>query len=138
MMTDILRELGDKIAALFSEGSPISADAEPLPPPSVDQPINDEAVFEASAMETDGRYAAMSEQPSSPLAGLDIETAIRLRWALRDIKAKRTKWSPVSLDDLKRLTELGLVEIHDEAPMLTDEGMRLIAHSIGPEGERGE
>ena len=137
-MTDMLRELDEKIAALFSEGSPISADAEPLPPPSVDQPINDEAVFEASAMETDGRYATMSEQPSSPLAGLDIETAIRLRWALRDIKAKRTKLSPISPDDLKRLTELGLVEMHDEAPTLTNEGMRLIAHSIGPEGERGK
>ena len=137
-MTDILRELDDKIAALFSEGSPISADAEPLPPPSVDQPINAEAVFEASAMETDGRYATMSEQPSSPLAGLDIDTAIRLRWALRDIKAKRTKWSPISPDDLKRLIELGLVEMHDEAPTLTNEGMRLIAHSIGPEGERGK
>ena len=137
-MTDILRELDDKIAALFSEGSPISADAEPLPPPPVDQPINEEAVFETSTMETDGRYATMSEQPSSPLAGLDIETAIRLRWALRDIKAKRTKLSPISPDDLKRLTELGLVEMHDEALMLTNEGMRLIARSIGPEGERGK
>jgi len=138
MMTDMLRELDEKIAALFSEGSPISADAEPLPPPSVDQPINAEAVFEASAMETDGRYATMSEQPSSPLAGLDIETAIRLRWALRDIKAKRTKLSLSGPDDLKRLIELGLVEMHDEAPTLTNEGMRLIAHSIGPEGESGK
>ena len=137
-MTDVLRELDDKIAALFSEGSPILADAEPLPPPSVDQAITDEAVPEASAMETDGRYATMSEQPSSPLAGLDIDTAIRLRWALRDIKAKRTKLSPISPDDLKRLTELGLVEMHDEALMLTYEGMRLIARSIGPEGERGK
>ena len=137
-MTDVLRELDDKIAALFSEGSPILADAEPLPPPSVDQAITDEAVPEASAMETDGRYATMSEQPSSPLAGLDIDTAIRLRWALRDIKAKRTKLSPISPDDLKRLTELGLVEMHDEALMLTNEGMRLIARSIGPEGERGK
>jgi hypothetical protein len=80
----------------------------------------------------------MSEQPSSPLAGLDIDTAIRLRWALRDIKAKRTKLSPISPGDLKRLIELGLVEMHDEAPMLTNEGMRLIAHPIGPEGERGQ
>ena len=136
-MTDILRELDDKIAALFSEGSPISADAEPLPPPSVDQPINDEAVFDASAMETDGRCATMSEQPSSLLAGLDIDTAIRLRWALRDIKAKRTKWSPISPDDLKRLTELGLIEMYDEEPMLTNEGMKVIAHSIATESEKG-
>jgi len=110
-----------------------------LPPPSVDQPITEEAVFEASAMETaDGRYATMSEQPSSPLAGLDIDTAIRLRWVLRDIKGKRTKLSPVSPDDLKRLIELGLVEMHDEAPTLTNQGMRLVAHSIGPAGESGK
>src|SRR5258705_8492359 len=36
----------------------------------------------------------MAEQPRSPLGGLDLDTAIRLRWALRDIKAKRTKLSP--------------------------------------------
>ena len=81
----------------------------------------------------------MAEQRSSPFAGLNLETAIRLRWALRDIKAKRTKWSPVSPDDLKRLTELGLIEMYDEEPMLTNEGRRAIAHSTGPdEGERGE
>ena len=81
----------------------------------------------------------MAEQQSSPFAGLNLETAIRLRWALRDIKAKRTKLSPVSPDDLKRLTELGLIEMHDEEPMLTNEGMRAIAHLTGPdESERGE
>ena len=81
----------------------------------------------------------MAEQQSSPFAGLNLETAIRLRWALRDIKAKRTKLSPVSPDDLKRLTELGLIEMYDEEPMLTNEGMRAIAHLTGPdEGERGE
>ena len=81
----------------------------------------------------------MAEQQSSPFAGLNLETAIRLRWALRDIKAKRTKLSPVSPDDLKRLTELGLIEMYDEEPMLTNEGMRAIAHLTGPdESERGE
>jgi hypothetical protein len=29
-------------------------------------------------------------------AGLELDTTIRLRWALRDIKAKRTKSLPVS------------------------------------------
>ena len=81
----------------------------------------------------------MAEQQSSPFAGLNLKTAIRLRWALRDIKAKRTKLSPVSPDDLKRLTELGLIEMYDEEPMLTNEGMRAIAHLTGPdESERGE
>lgn len=35
--------------------------------------------------------ASTTTQSVSPLAGLDLDTAIRLRWALRDIKAKRTK-----------------------------------------------
>jgi hypothetical protein len=81
----------------------------------------------------------MAEQQSSPFARLNLETAIRFRWALRDIKAKRTKWSPVSKDDLKRLTELGLIEMQNDEPALTNEGMRAIAQSTGPvEGEKGE
>ena len=66
--------------------------------------------------------ATIADQPLSPLAGLDLDTAIRLRWALRDIKAKRTKLTPVSQSDLKTLIEMGLVEMHDEALMLTNEG----------------
>jgi hypothetical protein len=66
--------------------------------------------------------ATIADQPLSPLAGLDLDTAIRLRWALRDIKAKRTKLTPVSPSDLKTLIEMGLVETRDDAPMLTNEG----------------
>ena len=66
--------------------------------------------------------ATIANQPLSPLAGLDLDTAIRLRWALRDIKAKRTKLTPVSPSDLKTLIEMGLVEMRDDAPMLTNEG----------------
>lgn len=40
-----------------------------------------------------------------------MERAIRVRWALRDIKAKRTKVTPVSPDDLQTLIELGVVAI---------------------------
>jgi len=57
-----------------------------------------------------------------PLMGLDLNTAIRLRWALRDIKAKRTKLTPVSPSDLKTLIEMGLVEMCDDTSMLTNEG----------------
>jgi hypothetical protein len=63
-----------------------------------------------------------ANQALLPLAGLDLDTAIRLRWTLRDIKAKRTKITPVSPSDLKTLIEMGLVEMRDEAPMLTNEG----------------
>jgi hypothetical protein len=60
------------------------------------------------------------------MAGLSLETAIHLRWVLRDIKGKRTKLSPVSPDDLTTLVEMGLVEIRDEAPVLTNEGERAL------------
>ena len=127
--------LDEKIAALFRKSSPISAGAEPTP--SVDRPIAEkpasEAVVsepageEANATRVDGHPASasqgtMPEQTSSPWAGLDLDTAIRLRWALRDIKAKRTKLTPVSPSDLKTLIEMGLIEMCDDATMLTNEG----------------
>jgi hypothetical protein len=68
----------------------------------------------------------LAEQTSSPWAALDLDTAIRLRWALRDIKAKRTKLTPVSPGDLKTLLEMGLVEMRDDAPLLTNEGHQAI------------
>lgn len=64
----------------------------------------------------------MTDKPGSPLAALDAGAATHLRWVLRDIKAKRTKFMPVSPDDLRTLTEMGLVEMRDEVPMLTNEG----------------
>jgi hypothetical protein len=57
---------------------------------------------------------------------LDLSTAIRLRWALRDIKSERTKLLPVNPDDLRALIEMGLVEIEDEKPVLTDAGHRAL------------
>jgi hypothetical protein len=58
----------------------------------------------------------------NPLAYLDLERAIALRWTLRDIKAKRLKLSPVSDVDLRALIELGLIEVRDDAPVLTNAG----------------
>ena len=125
--------LDEKIAALFRKSSPISAGAEPTP--SVDRPIAEKAASETVVSEpaVEEENAArvydqptpasqgMAEQTSSPWAGLDLDTAIRLRWALRDIKAKRTKLTPVSPSDLKTLMEMGLVEMRDDAPMLNNE-----------------
>jgi hypothetical protein len=65
--------------------------------------------------------ATVTNRPILPLSNLDLDTAIRLRWALRDIKAKRTKLTPVSPSDLMTLMEMGLVEMRDDAPMLTSE-----------------
>ena len=40
---------------------------------------------------------------------------------------------------LKRLTELGLIEMQNDEPALTNEGMRAIAYLTGPDkGESGE
>jgi hypothetical protein len=58
----------------------------------------------------------------TPFARLSLERAIALRWALRDIKAKRQKLSPVSEADLATLTELGLIEIGEDGPALTQAG----------------
>jgi hypothetical protein len=130
-----MTSLDERIVALFRKGSPISADAEPTP--SVDRPVAEEAASEAVVSEPAAEEGSetrvddkaplasqgtMAEQTSSPWAGLDLDTAIRLRWALRDIKAKRTKLTPVSPGDLKTLVEMGLVEMRDDAPVLTNEG----------------
>ena len=63
----------------------------------------------------------MTDNPK-PLADLDLERAIVLRWILRDVKAKRLKLSPVSDADLSALIDLGLVEMRDDAPVLTNAG----------------
>lgn len=60
-------------------------------------------------------------------ADLELERAIHLRWALRDISAKRLTLSPVNDDDLALLSERGLVEVQDGVPVLTDAGHAIIA-----------
>ena len=134
-----MTSLDERIAALFRKGSPTSADAEPAP--SVDHPIVEEAPSEAVASEPAGEeedetwdddkttlssQGTMAAKISSPWAGLDLDTAIRLRWALRDIKGKRTKLTPVSPSDLKTLIEMGMIEMRDDAPMLTNEGHQAV------------
>lgn len=59
---------------------------------------------------------------TTPFAVYPLERAIALRWTLRDIKAKRLKFSPVGATDLTLLTELGLIETSDEIPALTQAG----------------
>jgi hypothetical protein len=62
----------------------------------------------------------------TPFAKFSLERAIALRWMLRDIKAQRLKLSPVSAADLSTLTELGLIEMRDDAPVLTQAGDRVL------------
>ena len=62
----------------------------------------------------------------NPFAQFSLERAIALRWTLRDIQARRLKMSPVSDDDLKTLTELGLVEAREEGLVLSQAGMAML------------
>jgi len=55
-----------------------------------------------------------------PLPDLELDTAIRLRWVLRDIHSQRTKLMPPSDDDLALLEQRGLITLNDGEPMLTD------------------
>jgi hypothetical protein len=58
-----------------------------------------------------------------PLSNFELEKAIALRWALRDIVAKRLKLTPLRDDDLQTLIELGFVEMRDGAPVVTQSGL---------------
>ncbi|MBR1194922.1 hypothetical protein JQ634_31785 [Bradyrhizobium sp. AUGA SZCCT0240] len=62
----------------------------------------------------------------NPFSELSLEKAIGLRWTLRDIQAGRLKMSPVSDEDLHVLTELGLIEIREEGPVLTEAGAAVL------------
>ena len=62
----------------------------------------------------------------NPFAKLGLERAIGLRWTLRDIQARRLKMSSVSDEDLRVLTELGMIEVRDEGPVLTQAGTTVV------------
>ena len=57
------------------------------------------------------------------LANLELEKAISIRWTLRDILGNRLKLSPLQDDELRTLLELGLVEIRDDTPVVTEAGL---------------
>jgi hypothetical protein len=100
----------------------------------VDATAEDGSMNDGSTVATPVREAehesqgTIATQRLSPLAGLDLDTAIRLRWALRDVKAKRTILTPVSPTDLRTLIELKLIDMRDDTPMLTKEGHQVLDH----------
>jgi hypothetical protein len=56
----------------------------------------------------------------------DRDRAVALRWVLRDIRSNRLNWSSVTQYDLQILTIMGLVEMRDDAPVLTNAGVSVI------------
>lgn len=63
----------------------------------------------------------------NPFAELGLERAIGLRWTLRDIQARRLKMSPVSDEDMRVLSEMGLIEVREEGIVLTQAGTAVIS-----------
>jgi hypothetical protein len=61
-------------------------------------------------------------EPDIYTARMDRDRAIALRWVLRDIKSNRLNWSPIDKHDLQSLIAMGLVEMRDDAPVLTNAG----------------
>jgi hypothetical protein len=62
----------------------------------------------------------------NPFAEFSLERAIGLRWTLRDIQARRLKMSPASDEDLRLLAGLGLIDVRDEGPVLTQAGTAVL------------
>jgi hypothetical protein len=121
------------LAGILGEPPVISTNTEPspfdeepaLPPTLSKSPNNAEPAVQAAAVDpgTDAESAVRrAQEAKSLLAGLDLDTAIRLRWVMRDIRAKRTKLSPVSENDLAALVDLGFVEMREELARLTSLG----------------
>src|SRR5258705_524688 len=105
---------------------PAFFDEEPAPPTLSNQPNNVEPAVETAAVDppTDAESAGRrAQQAKSLLAGLDLDTAIRLRWAMRDIRGKRTKMLPVYENDLAALVDLDFVEMREGLPRLKDLGI---------------
>jgi len=118
MSTDKLQAT---IAEILSEPPLISTNTEPSPPTFFDEEPAEQTPVDAPA--DAGNLAIRAEQAKSLLAGLDLDTAIRLRWAMRDIRGKRTKLSPVSENDLAALIDLGFLEMREGLPRLTGLGL---------------
>jgi hypothetical protein len=98
-------------------------DKESAPAPLADEPNMEEPALEAAVVDppTDTEAAVRSaKQAKSLLAGLGIDAAIRLRWAMRDIRANRTTISPLAESDLAALVDLGFVAMREGRPSLTD------------------
>jgi hypothetical protein len=63
----------------------------------------------------------------NPFSELDVQQAIDLRWTLRDIKAKRWKLSLINPSHLEKLIAMGLVEMRNDEPLLTNSGLDAIS-----------
>jgi hypothetical protein len=120
-LAEIFREPPILISTNTQPSPPIFFDEEPAPATFSNQPNNVEPGV-AVAPPTDAE-SAVRRQAKSLLGGLDLDTAIRLRWVMRDIRGQRTKMSTFSENDLAALIDLGFVEMREGKPKLTGLGV---------------
>ncbi|WP_426527858.1 hypothetical protein [Bradyrhizobium sp. McL0615] len=126
MLAQPPRSLKPEMSALVSTDTKSSASIFKGARPASDQAANEmpavQPTLVASSANT-GSAVTRARQAKSLLDQLDLNTAIQLRWTMRDIRSKRTKFSPVSAEDLTALLNLGLVEMRDGLPRLTAAGV---------------
>jgi hypothetical protein len=131
MSQDKLQALDGILAEIFPEEPLTSSNAVPPPITASSEPSGDEPPVQDPAIEPPKDASdpvTIAEHARAVLAAQSLDTAIRLRWAIRDIKAGRTKLSPIDPNDLAALIDLGFVEMRDGTPMLTCTGNLAINH----------
>ena len=73
-----------------------------------------------------GEVPSKMPDENDPFQDLGVQEAIDLRWALRDIRAKRWKWTPIDPSRLEKLKSMGLIEMPDDEPVPTNAGINAI------------
>jgi hypothetical protein len=109
--------------------SAIVADTKPVAGSDVPAVASAVSSISAATLTAEPKSALLMAivEPDIYTARADRDRAVALRWVLRDIKNNRLKWSPVDEDDLRILIEMGLVEMRNDAAVLTDAGIRAIS-----------
>jgi hypothetical protein len=95
-----------------------------IPAAAPTHPRRDSAVAMRLSDSPAASYNRKMSEPKKGLASLGLDNAIRLRWALRDIRGKRLKPTPVDPNDLRTLVDMGYVEIVDGNPVVTAAGLQ--------------
>ena len=95
--------------------SNLPASTQAAPSTSADVPVDPKSALLKAIVE-----------PDIYTAPVDRDRAIVLRWVLRDIKSNRLKWWPANQHDLRDLIDMGLVEMRNDAPVLTNVGVNAI------------
>jgi hypothetical protein len=104
------------------------AAAEPVTVPDLPAVASAVSSISAEALTGEPKPALLTAivEPDIYTARADRDRAVALRWVLRDIKSNRLKWWPVNENDLHTLIEMGLVEMRNDAPVLTNAGVNAI------------